>query len=603
MTFKRFAAILQIFLCSIVPKAMGQWTYSSPTATGDCASLPQNLSSGFTVEPVVSRQLFQSVNPTRIAKMAFHLNAASGKTDIYITEKGSSSQAGRVLYYNGTANTLTVIGTIPNVYTGFNEAGQLGITLNPKTFAQDNYLYIMYVYGNSANASNSNGWRVSRFKLNPSTKMLDISSEKVIILIPAGSAGRWHTGGSLHFDNFGNLYISTGDNESLANGPANTADLRGGILRIKPDESEKGYSIPEGNFGEYWASQWESQGNTARAAAYRNPAIVKPELYIKGSRNPYSFSVDPNRLGWVEWSECGPDKETGEEHNVSTKPAFSGWPFWAADVRQAAFATDYNEPNEPSAQSAWDAFNPPGMSKQAPVNNWANAAGYDTLPPMHTPIYGTSARSCSQGGPIIRYDGSINNPGKMPPHLDNTVMYTDFNTSNIWAVKLNPATGAAIGSHTTVFTATGAPFRTNAAPSLQNPIDFQQGADGNLYLVSWGAGCCDGNRAPNAAEGIVRIKYTGTCQDPNLSPESPSQIRSAEAFKERYKWDGKLLSVREDGRHTIRILDVDGRTLYSADSENGKEYALRRLLQGRTGYFVVNISNAKGTFSKGIPVF
>lgn len=603
MTWKRSAAIFQILLCSIVPKAMGQWTYSSATATGDCASLPQNLSSGFTAEPVVSRALFPSVNPVRIAKMAFHLNATSGKTDIYITEKGGGSQAGRVLYYNGTANTLTAIGTIPNVYIGFNEAGQLGIALNPKTFAQDNYLYILYVYGSNGNASATNGWRVSRFKLNATSKMMEMSSEKVLLHIPAGSANRWHTGGSMHFDNYGNLYISTGDNESLANGPANTADLRGGILRIKPDESEKGYSIPDGNFGAYWASQWESQGNAARAAAYRNAATVKPEIYIKGSRNPYSFSVDPYRLGWVEWSECGPDAQTGEEHNVATKPAFSGWPFWAADVRQAAFAGSYDEPNEPSAQSAWDAFNPTSMSKSTPVNNWSNAAGYDTLPPMHAPIYGTPTRSCSQGGPIIRYDGNINNAGKMPPHLDNTVMYTDFNTSNIWAVKLNPATGAAVGSQTTVFTATGAPFRTASQPSLQNPIDFQQGADGNLYLVSWGAGCCNGDRAANAAEGIVRIKYTGTCQDPNLKPEPVVQVRSAEAFKTRYKWDGNLLSIREDGRHDIRILDVDGRTLYSAASENGKEYALRKLLQGRTGYFVVNITNAKGTFSKGIPVF
>src|SRR5690606_39833495 len=66
-------------------------------------------------------------------------------------------------------------------------------------------------------------------------------------------------------------------------------------------------------------------------------SIVKPEIYVKGSRNPYVFGVDPYRLGWLAWSECGPDRggERAEEHNFTTAPAFSGWPFWVGSgVRQ-----------------------------------------------------------------------------------------------------------------------------------------------------------------------------------------------------------------------------------------------------------------------------
>ena len=408
----------------------------------------------------------------------------------------------------------------------------------------------------------------------------------------------------MHFDNYGNLYISLGDNESLANGPANTADLRGGILRITPDDADpKGYKIPAGNFGEYWASQWQAQNNTARAEAYRNPAIVKPEIYVKGSRNPYSFSVDPYRLGWVEWSECGPDTQTAEEHNITTKPAFSGWPFWAGNgTRQSAFAADYDEPNEP--KDSWATFNPAGMSTSTPVNNWTSAAGYDTLPPMHTPLSATTTRSCSQGGPVVRYDGRVANAGKMPPHLDNTVMYTDFNLSTIWAVKVNPTTGAAVGTPTAVFTNAGAPFRTTGQPSIQNPIDFQQGPDGALYMMSWGAGCCNGDRGAANGEGIARIKYTGTCQDPSLFPaEGPTSTFSSEAPKQRFKWDGRTLDVLEEGRHEIRILDMGGRTVYSSVSERGREYPLSQALQGKTGVYLVKITTAKGTFSQGIPLF
>src|SRR5690606_21706646 len=131
--------------------------------------------------------------------------------------------------------------------------------------------------------SSSVGLRVTRFTLDSATRMLDTGSRREIIHIPAAMGERYHTGGSLRFDNYGHLYISVGDNESLFMGPGNTADLRGGILRIIPGE-DGGYSIPEGNFGEYWAQVWEDSGLIERAIEYRDTSRVRPELYIKGSR-------------------------------------------------------------------------------------------------------------------------------------------------------------------------------------------------------------------------------------------------------------------------------------------------------------------------------
>src|SRR5690606_14097211 len=75
-----------------------------------------------------------------------------------------------------------------------------------------------------------------------------------------------HTGGSLEWDQHGNLFISTGDNTVpfASNGYApidtipgritfdaqrsagNTNDLRGKVLRIHPEE-DGSYTIPEGN--------------------------------------------------------------------------------------------------------------------------------------------------------------------------------------------------------------------------------------------------------------------------------------------------------------------------------------------------------------------
>src|SRR5690606_33296635 len=117
------------------------------------------------------------------------------------------------------------------------------------------------------------------------------------------------------------------------------------------------------------------------------------------SRNPYAISVDANRPGWLRWSECGPDAQRGEEHNFTTKPAFSGWPFWAANgTKQTGKAGSYDEPGEPGSGAPWTAFNYTAMTTSIPVNNWSGNTGVDTLPPMHVPSYHYTSPSCAAGG-------------------------------------------------------------------------------------------------------------------------------------------------------------------------------------------------------------
>ena len=394
--------------------------------------------------------------PYRVIKMAFFKQPSAQNTDIYIAEKGVGAASARVLYYNGANGSLTAIGTLPSVNYGgggVEEQGLVGIALNQKTFATDNFLYLFYTTGSGNVGSAAVGMRLTRVTLNPTTKQIDFSTEKLLLHVPAGTTGRWHTGGAMQFDNAGNLYMSISDNESLAMGPGNTADLRGSILRIKPDAADpKGYTIPAGNFGDYWAQQFQGQNKTGLAAKYRDTTKVKPEIYVKGVRNVYSFGVDATRPGWVAYSQCGPDVQRGETHAITTKPAFGGWPFWVFNggsvVRQAAKAGSYDEPGEPTS---WDSFNPASMSTSTPINNWTGNKGVDTLPPYNTPYYG-AANGCAAGGPIIRYDGSINNPGQMPPHLDNTIMFSNSEvgsgTNSVWAIKVNPTTGAVTGSPT-----------------------------------------------------------------------------------------------------------------------------------------------------------
>jgi hypothetical protein len=578
------------------------WTsaYTSPTATGDCAGLPAAIASDtsvFSIQPIISRTIFADTSniPARITKLAFWLNPATQKADIFVGERGSTAATpnspARVGYYNASATppTYTIIGRFTQAYTGFSESGVFGLAINPKTFDQDNFLYVLYAIGTAGSASATNGWRVSRFKLAPVTRMMDMASEKILLHIPAGTSGRWHTGTSMRFDNFGNLYIGTGDNEATSNGPGNTADLRGSILRIKPDSTTaKGYTVPAGNFGAYWGQKWQDSGLVARAAAYRDTSIVKPEIYMKGSRNPYVFGIDPNRLGWLAWSECGPDfsGERGEDHNFATKPAFAGWPFWVGSgTRQSQYASNYNETPEPSG-SAWAAFNFTGMSIQVPVNNWAQAAGYDTLPPMHIP-YSSQGSGCAMGGPIVRYDGRINNPDKLPPHLDNVIIST--NTTTSYAAKIDTAAGTASGT-TTVFTMT----KASGQPSFRNSSETVQGPDGVLYVVDQSENCC-GTRGLNTTEGVAKVVYKGTCKDPGLFPAGTTAIASR---VERGSVDwlrvlSNAIYVAADGAHTVKILDINGRQLHVMRGAGETEYAMPALSKG--SIYVLRVETELGT--------
>ncbi len=577
------------------------WTnaYTSATATGTCTGLPAALNTGFTTTPVVSQALFASVAPVRILKMAFWKQPSAQYNDIYMIEKGiSSGTTARVLYYNGATSALSVMGTIPNVNFGgggVQEDGGIGIAVNPVTHGTDNYIYIDYSVGNATNAASwTNGWRISRFTIDPTTKVMDLASEKILLTVPAWHNARWHTGGAMQFDNFGNLYIATGDNEALATGAGNTADLRGAVLRIKPDTSARGYSIPAGNFGDYWAQKWQDSGLTDRAAKYRDTSKVKAELYVKGSRNPYTISVDKNRLGWLQWSECGPDAQRSEEHSFTTKPAFSGWPFWAGNgVRQTAKAGSYSESPD---VTDWAAFNPTTVTTQIPYTNYVGIAGVDTFPPMHVPSYVYTSPSCAAGGgPIIRYDGRINNPNKMPPHLDYTTMFSDFtvtSATSIWAKAIDTATksnNATPASATSVFTMT-----KTGRPNTSNPVDFQQGADGSLYMVDWGTGCCnvDGGAANG---GIVRIAYTGTCQDPGLSPAGPVGLES-QIIRGSVEWlrmGANSVFVNADGRHTVQILDVSGRLIQTFTGTGTATYNMPALANGKI--FVLRVTTPLGT--------
>jgi glucose/arabinose dehydrogenase len=94
--------------------------------------------------------------------------------------------------------------------------------------------------------------------------------------------GPGHNGGHLAFDEDGHLFISLGDGGgSNGRDAQDMTKLHGAILRITPNRDGPGYEVPDDN-------------------PFVDEPDVLPELWAKGLRNPWRFSIDhPTGDLWI----------------------------------------------------------------------------------------------------------------------------------------------------------------------------------------------------------------------------------------------------------------------------------------------------------------
>lgn len=582
------------------------WTYSSSTATGTCGNLDESGSaSDFSFTSIINKTLFASPGVSDPLKLTFVMPSdTSTHADIIFIER-----FGAVKYYDAAAKTLTLIGTVPNISTA-TEDGLVGVAVE-RPFK--NRVYVVYSRAAGSNPANtviSGSYRLSRFSMNASTHMMDMSSEKVLIDVPS-ARNRWHTSGALEFDNDGNLYWAVGDNETAFTGPANTHDLRGSMVRIHPNEDGNGYTIPAGNFAEVWGNKFKAQGRNALAAKYADTSKVRPEIYIKGTRNNYSFSVDPYRKQ-VVYGQCGPDYGGNSEfHSNSLTSIFVGWPFWSGSTNVApsqASSSQYgkNGASEPT-DATWAQYMP--ANKDNPVNTWtstmagAPSMGVDTLPPFTAAKY-VYAHSCAMGSLIVHYDGRVANPGKLPPQMDNVWLMGDYDTRKLRAGKVD-TNGNVVGSVNTsgIFTS-----GSGTANGISGLVDLQQGPDGALYAVN--LNCTSGTNSSatkysDACTGILRIEYKGAaCADTALHPKGavPTGIGSYGRIERGVvDWVAVgpgMFSVMAEGPHSIRILDLQGREMASMRGEGRKEYGFPANLSSNAVY-LLEVRSVRGINIRG----
>ncbi|MGH1364892.1 MAG: ThuA domain-containing protein [Calditrichia bacterium] len=384
-------------------------------------------------------------------------------------------RTGEVKRFDPADNSVQQVAQL-NVSTA-QEDGLLGIALDPD-FDTNQWIYLFY-----SPAGTIPRQLVSRFTY--TNDIIDLGSEVVLLEIPVQRDECCHSGGSLSFGPNGNLFISTGDNVNpfasdgytpideqpnraawdAQGSSANRNDLRGKILRIKP-EANGNYTIPAGNL-------FPENGTDGR-----------PEIYTMGLRNPFRFSVDPTN-GWLYWGDIGPDAGSDnasrgpkgyDEFNQAREAGNFGWPYSIADNKPYR---DYNFANGQPGQL----FDP-----LAPINTSPNNTGSQTLPPAKPAWIWYPYEASSEfpeleagtrtglAGPVFYHDPSNQSENRLPQYFDNTLFIYEWSRSYIKEVKLDQ---------------NGAPLKINdflPGTEFLRPIDMELGPDGVLYILEWGTG-------------------------------------------------------------------------------------------------------------------
>ncbi|WP_204286296.1 carbohydrate-binding protein [Microbispora amethystogenes] len=397
-----------------------------------------------------------------------------------------------------------------NVYT-HDEEGLQGVAVDPG-FATNRYVWLYYsptlsTPGGDAPTTGTQAqfdqWKgnlnLSRFTLN-ADNTLNMASEKVVLQVPNDRGQCCHVGGDIDFDAVGNLYLTTGDDtnpfDSAGYAPldertdrnpqfdaqrssGNTNDLRGKLLRIHP-EANGTYTIPSGNL---FAS---------------GTAKTRPEIYAMGFRNPFRMSVD-KPTGIVYLGDYGPDAGGTDatrgpggqvEFNRITGPGNYGWPYCTGTNTASETYGEWTFPNGPSLGK----YNCAG----GPANNSFRNTGLTTLPAAKPswikyggdsgspPEFGSGSES-PMGGPVYRYNASLNSSVKFPQSLDGRFFAGEYGRRWIKAIEVKAdGTYGDIGA----FPWTGTQV-----------MDMAFGPDGALYVLDYGTG--SNNQA------IWRVEYIG----------------------------------------------------------------------------------------------
>ncbi len=378
---------------------------------------------------------------------------------------------GDIKLFKQSTQETQVITTMP-VFSDL-EDGLLGLALDPN-YVENQWVYLYYSPIGDAPIQH-----LSRYVF--AGDSLDRGSEKILLTVDTQREECCHSAGSIEFGPDGLLYLSTGDNTSpraTGYGPmdegegrqswdaqrssGNTQDLRGKILRIRP-EDDGTYSIPDGNL-------------------FADASDGRPEIYIMGARNPFRISID-QETGFLYWGDVGPDAGSDsvgfgsrgyDEVNQAREAGNFGWPYFVG----ANFA--YNDYDYVNNQSG------PLYDPKKPVNTSPNNTGTRELPPAQPamiyypyaissefPIVGQGGRN-AMAGPVFYKDQYPETENRFPVYYDKKLFTYDWMRGWVMAVTLDEK-GDFVRMER---------FLPNML--FNNLIDLMLGPDGDLWALEYG---------------------------------------------------------------------------------------------------------------------
>ncbi|WP_019988710.1 ThuA domain-containing protein [Rudanella lutea] len=461
---------------------------------------------------------------------------------------------GEVRLYNNKTKQLKTIAKLPVSLKYVNregkesvaEDGLLGLNKDPK-FAQNGWVYLFY-------SSTKGSYNVlSRFTMKGDELVL--ASEKEMLKVDTQREECCHTGGSIDWDREGNLYLSTGDNTNphASNGyspsderpgrspwdaqksSANTNDLRGKILRIKP-QPDGTYTIPDGNL----------------FAKNSDPSIrakTRPEIYTMGHRNPYRIAVD-QKTGKLYWGDVGPD---------ASKPDANRGPAGTCEFGQASAAGNYGWPHFVGDNKAYNIYNfatnqsGPKWDALKPLNNSPNNTGLIELPPAKGAMiwytYGKSEEfpllgsgGCNpMAGPVYNKDQFAAAPRAFPKYYDGKFFAYEWMRGWVMAVSFDKN-----GNYASM-------ERFMPSYKFSNPMDMEFSENGDLYMLEYGSGWFTANDDAR----LIRIEYNGGNRKPQIQMAA-NQMGGAVPFNLKLSAKGTTDADGDALKYTWKITSKDG---------------------------------------------